>query len=482
MKNLTRNILAGLFSLGLLTGCELDLQPISEIGEGTFYRTDADFNTAIIAAYSGMQAPILNEWALTELRSDNTRMHNSQTASNIYIPLRELDLMTFTSEQANIYNYWADTYHNISRVNTVLDKLDGIQSQTLRDQLQGEASFIRAYHYFNLVRLYKEVFLVDRRINAKEAVNFTPSTTEQIYQFIISDLTVASAKLPKSYPTASLGRATSWAAKALLAKVYRTQRKYAEAETLLAEIVSGSGAVLLTGSTGFQQVFSISNEMNKEILFAVRFKAGGLGLGSPLANYFAPQNSGAFVINGDGNHFNKPTDELVSLFDEKDLRKTTSFRTGYIGSGGKFVPDNYIYKYYSNPAISQDSENDFPVIRYSDVLLLYAEALMENGKTSMALTYLNQVRQRAGLAAYTMADVDTKEKFIEKLLLERRLELAFENQRWFDLVHFGLVKKTLDQQFKSEIFYNEYTFGVAPVSEDKILIPIPQREVDIFNQ
>jgi starch-binding outer membrane protein, SusD/RagB family len=482
MKNLTRNILAGLFSLGLLTGCELDLQPISEIGEGTFYKTDADFNTAIIAAYSGMQAPILNEWALTELRSDNTRMHNSQTASNIYIPLRELDLMTFTSEQANIYNYWADTYHNISRVNTVLDKLDGIQSQTLRDQLQGEAAFIRAYHYFNLVRLYKEVFLVDRRINAKEAVNLTPSTTEQIYQFIISDLTIAAAQLPKTYPNASLGRATSWAAKALLAKVYRTQRKYAEAEALLADIVTNSGAVLLTGATGFQQVFAINNEMNKEILFAVRFKAGGLGLGSPLANYFAPQNSGAFVINGDGNHFNKPTDELVSLFDDKDFRKNTSFLPGYIGSGGKFVPDNYIYKFYSNPAISQDSENDFPVIRYSDVLLLYAEALMENGKTSQGLTYLNQVRQRAGLTAYTLTDVDTKEKFTEKLLLERRLEFAFENHRWFDLVHFGIVKKTLDQQFKSEIFYNEYTFGVAPVSEDKILIPIPQREVDIFNR
>ncbi|MBN7809764.1 RagB/SusD family nutrient uptake outer membrane protein [Algoriphagus sp. H41] len=482
MKKLSRNILAGLLSLGLLTGCELDLQPISEIGEGTFYQSDADFNTAIIAAYSGLQAPILNEWALTELRSDNTRLHNSQTASNIYIPLRELDLMTYTAEQANIYTYWADTYHNISRVNTVMDRLDDIQSQALRDQIEGEGAFIRAYHYFNLVRLFEEVFLIDRRISAAEAEAMSPASTEELYQFIVSDLTIAAAQLPKVYPVASTGRATSWAAKALLAKVYRTQRKYTEAEALLAEIVTGSGATLLTGTTGYQQVFSINNEMNKEILFAVRFKAGGLGLGSPLANYFAPQNSGAYVVNGDGNHFNKPTDELVNLYAAKDLRQTTAFRTGYIGAGGKFVPDNYVYKFYSNPAISQDSENDFPIIRYADVLLLYAEALNENGKTATALTYLNQVRQRAGLDAYTMNDVATKQEFVDKLLLERRLELAFENQRWFDLVHFGLVKETLDRQFETELFYQEYTFGVEPVSPDKILIPIPQREVDIFNQ
>ncbi|GAA0877445.1 RagB/SusD family nutrient uptake outer membrane protein [Algoriphagus jejuensis] len=482
MKKLTRNIFAGLISLGFLTSCELDLQPISEIGEGSFYQTDADFNTAMVAAYSGLQAPILNEWALTELRSDNTRLHNSQTASNIYIPLRELDLMTYTAEQANVYTYWSDTYHNISRVNTVLDQLDGIKTPALRDQLHGEGAFIRAYHYFNLVRLFEEVFLVDRRISAKEGVGMTPASTEELYQFIISDLTIASNQLPRVYPVTSTGRATSWAAKALLAKVYRTQKKYAESEALLADIITNSGAQLLTGTTGFQQVFSINNEVNKETLFAVRFKAGGLGLGSPLANYFAPQNSGSYVINGDGNHFNKPTDELVALYGPKDLRQTTSLRTGYIGAGGKFVPDNYIYKFYSNPSISQDSENDFPVIRYADVLLLYAEALNEKGNTDMALTYLNQVRQRAGLDAYTMDDVATKEMFIEKLLLERRLELAFENQRWFDLIQFGLVKSTLDKQFETEVFYEEYTFGVDPVQEDKILIPIPQREVDIFNQ
>ncbi|MBN3581560.1 RagB/SusD family nutrient uptake outer membrane protein [Algoriphagus aestuarii] len=484
MKNIVKNIFPVLSFLCLFTACDLDLdlQPISEIGEGNFYQTDSDFNTAMVAAYNGLQAPILNEWAMTELRSDNTRLHNSQTASNIYIPLRELDLMTFTAEQPNIYNYWADTYHNISRVNTILDKLDDISSATLRDQLDGEASFIRAYHYFNLTRLFGEVYLVDKRISAQEAKEMEKSSIDELYQFIISDLQNASTLLPDSYPNESLGRATKWAAKGLLAKVYRSQKNYSQAETLLADVIQNSGASLLTGENGYEEVFSIANEMNSEILFAVRFKAGGLGIGSPLANYFAPQNSGSFVINGDGNHFNKPTDELIGLYEEEDVRQYTAFQRGYIGAGDKFVEDNYVYKFYSDVSISQDSENDFPILRYADILLLYAEALNENGKTAQALEYLNMVRERAGLSGYMMEDVSTKEMFTEKLLLERRLELAFENQRWFDLVHYGIVEETLDNQFDSEIFYSEYVFGIAPVQSDKILLPIPQREIDIFNQ
>ena len=482
MKKYINKIIGLIICTGVLSACDLDLQPISEIGEGNFYQTDADFNTAVVACYNGMQAPIINEWAMTELRSDNTRLHNSQTTSNIYIPLRELDLMTFSSEQPNIFEYWADTYQNISRVNTVLDKLDDIQSASLRNQLQGEASFIRAYHYFNLVRLYGEVFLVDRRISAQEARNMRPSTLNELYSFIEADLLSASSLLPASYSGANIGRATSWAAKGLLAKLYRTQKRYSEAEAVLAEIVSGSGAQLLTGVNGYQQVFSIDNEMNKEIIFAVRFKAGGLGLGSPLANYFAPQNSGSFVINGDGNHFNRPTDELLSLYSPEDLRQNTAFRRGYTGSGGRFVEDPFIYKFFSNVSISQDAENDFPVLRYADILLLYAEALNENGKTAEALTYLNQVRSRASLSPYTLDEVATKAIFTEKLLLERRLELAFENQRWFDLVHYGLVKETLDRQFQTEVFYEEYVFGIEPVQTDKIFLPIPQREIDIFNQ
>ena len=146
------------------------------------------------------------------------------------------------------------------------------------------------------------------------------------------------------------------------------------------------------------------------------------------------------------------------------------------------MEDPFVYKFFSNVSISQDAENDFPILRYADILLLYAEALNENGKTAQALPFLNQVRTRAGLSPYTMDEVSSKADFTEKLLLERRLELAFENHRWFDLVHYGLVKETLDTQFQTEVFYEEYVFGIAPVENDKIFLPIPQRELDIFNQ
>ncbi|PZX49823.1 RagB/SusD family nutrient uptake outer membrane protein [Algoriphagus chordae] len=484
MKKFNKHIAAFLISLGLLTSCDLslDLQPISEIGEGSFYQTDSDFVTAMVACYNGLQAPLANEWALTELRSDNSRLHNSQTSSNIYIPLRELDLMTFTSEHLYIYNYWSDTYQNISRINTILDKLENVQDPALKDLLQAEASFLRAYHYFNLVRLFGEVFLVDTRISAQQATEMQVASTEEIFQFILDDLAIATANLPGSYPESYNGRATSWAAKALLGKVYRNLNRYPEAELVLADVVNNSPNILLPGNSGYSNVFATDNEMNAEILFAVRYKAGGLGIGGPFANYFAPQNSGSYVINGDGNHFNRPSDDLISQFSENDLRMNSSLQLGYTGAEGAFVPDPYVSKFYSDVAISQDAENDFPIIRFADVLLLYAEALNENGKTSMALEYLNRIRERAGLETYEASDIASSEDFTTKLLLERRLEFAFENQRWYDLVHFNLVEQTLDTQFENEVFYSEYTFGISPVQSDKLLLPLPQREVDIFNQ
>ncbi|GGZ41096.1 membrane protein [Echinicola pacifica] len=484
MKNINKHIYTFLISVGLITSCDmsLDLQPISEIGEGSFYQTDADFVTAMVACYNGLQAPLANEWALTELRSDNTRLHNSQTSSNTYIPLRELDLMTFTSEHLHIYNYWADTYQNISRINTVTDRLQDIESPSLRDQLEGEASFLRAYHYFNLVRLFGEVFLVDRRISAQEATQMNVASTESLYQFIIEDLTKAVDLLPTSYGSSDIGKATSWSAKALLAKVYRDLKDYDAAIPLFEDLIQNSGAQLLTGTNAFQQVFSINNEMNNEILFAVRYKAGGLGIGSPFANYFAPLNSGSFVVNGDGDHFNRPTDELLSQYTDFDLRKETTFKTGYLGGNGSFIADPYVYKFFSDVAISEDGENDFPIIRFADILLLYAEALNEVGRTSEALPYLNQVRVRAGLEAYQASEIVSADDFTDKLLQERRLELAFENQRWYDLLHYGLVEQTLDEQFQTEAFYSEYTFGIDAVQSDKLYLPLPQREVDIFNQ
>lgn len=484
MKIIYKHICAFLLSVGMLTGCDLslDLQPISEIGEGSFYQTDTDFNTAMVAAYNGLQAPLYNEWALTELRSDNARLHNSQTSSNIYIPLRELDLMTFSSEHIYIYNYWADTYQNISRVNTILDKIENVENAALRDQLAGESAFIRAYHYFNLVRLFGEAFLVDRRISAQEATQMTVSGSEELYQFIISDLTTATTLLPESYASENTGRATSWAAKALLAKVYRTQKNYSLAAPLLKDIIDNSSARLLEGENGFANVFSTSNEMNDEIIFAVRFKAGGLGIGGPFANYFAPLNSGSYVINGDGDHFNRPTDEFLTIYEEDDRRQNTTFQLGYIGPGDEFVPDPYVSKFYSDVSISEDAENDIPIIRFADILLMYAEALNEEGNTATALEYLNRVRMRAGLDGYEMEDVATKDAFIEKLLLERRLEFAFENQRWYDLVQYDLVQETLNAQYENELFYSEYIFGISPVQADKLLLPLPQREVDIFNQ
>ena len=228
-----------------------------------------------------------------------------------------------------------------------------------------------------------------------------------------------------------IGHANKWAAQALLAKVYLTLGRKSEASVLLQSVISSSGYGL---ETSYANVFSTNNEMNKEILFAVRFKSGGLGMGNPLSNLFAPSNSGLAVINGDGKGYNTPTTELTTTTfgtsDPSAARKSVNFSS--------FVGRSYISKYMSKTALANDAENDWAVIRYSDVLLMKAEA---DGNSTTSMGLINQVRVRAGLTALSTTATDAV--FEKALSNERRWELAFENQRWFDILRFNTTTSTV---------------------------------------
>lgn len=223
MKNTTRYILSSALILVSLAACDLKMQPISEIGDGSFYKSTSELNAAVVACYNGLQKPMEYEWMLTELRSDNSRLHTSATTSSDRTMQLDFDQSRTSATSEHVYNYWRAVYHNIARCNVVLMHLDAATDADLRTQYEAEARFIRAYHYFNLVRLFGPVFIVDRRLDAVSALNYERSAVEAVYEFITDDLDFAIANLPATYPANQGGRVTQWAAKGLLAKVRMTK-------------------------------------------------------------------------------------------------------------------------------------------------------------------------------------------------------------------------------------------------------------------
>ncbi|PXV68754.1 putative outer membrane starch-binding protein [Dysgonomonas alginatilytica] len=452
MKNILKYIF--IFCLVFATGsCNdiLDTNPIDEIGAGDFYKNTEDINQSVTACYNGMQITLKNEWYLTELRSDNTRSYaNNSTAvtsKNVYA----MDMFRVETTHPLNKEYWESVYHNIANCNTVLKYLDVVSDATTKDQFEGEALFIRAYHYFNLVRLYGPLFKVTERITIDEANKSERSSVEDIYALIENDLKTAVSKLPAGYPDLQKGRVDIWGAKALLAKVYLTLSRFDEAKVLLAEVKDNNKGYGLLPS--YKDIFSISNEMNKEILFTVRYKAGGLGLGSPFASSFAPANSFDFVITAGGDGNNCPTESLLNSYEANDSRKDVTLAATW-DNVGSTVYIAYPKKYLSQVATKYDAENDWPILRFADVLLMLGEVENELTGPSAGLPYLNQIRNRAGLPSLTTTEIPNKLSFRNAMEKERRVEFALENQRFFDLQRTNKLVSVMENHFETEEFRN----------------------------
>ena len=254
-------------------------------------------------------------------------MDGGTSTSTPNLDLAFLDQFYPPTTHQGLYKYWLNTYNNIKNTNTVLNaaganynptsgiiEYEPVTIDATADQckkIAAEASFIRAYHYFNLVRLYGGVFLIDEPITPEQAKTINRSSVTDNYKLIEADLLNAIANgnvAAFNANSVDLGHANVWAAKALLAKVYLTLNRKAEAAILLDNIISSSGYSL---QTTYESVFSVNNEMNSELLFAIRFKGGGLGMGNQLSNLFAPTNTGNAIINGDGKGYNTPILEIT---------------------------------------------------------------------------------------------------------------------------------------------------------------------------
>jgi len=499
-----------LYLIGLLTAvtvftaCEdfLTEKPESVLTQVDFYTTPVRINQGVLGCYAGLANTVKNEWVFTELRSDNACQDVASSSNTLRIDQTDVSVFRTSPSLPLLLDYWYVVFQNISNVNSVLPSLKDntfITIEAQRAQYEAELLFIRALHYYNLVTFFGDMFKVTKVIGPNEAKRIPRSPVNEIYDdIIIPDLIKAAERAPSTYPTAELGRVTKWAAKALLAKVYMMRGgadNIALAKTQLEEILTASPHRLLTGAGAFESIFSTNNEMNAEVIFAVRFKGGPLGVGSPFWSSFAPTGSGNnFLKVGTPLGYNAPTFEIRSVFEASagDTRKDVSYRI-WNRSATSQVP--YIFK-FNDPAISQanQNENDWILLRYADVVLLYAEVLAQDGNHGNAHTFVNQIRNRAGVTpvdAYA-----SKTAALDGVYAERRLEFAFENQRWFDLLR---MNKSYNDPMKAvnimkkhvfendwEALYSRYN-PIQPPEERffipaRLILPIPQSELDTNNE
>ncbi len=472
--------LAGLVLTGLLAGCTkdyLNLKPTDTVTTQNFYQTQTDAIQATTAAYSQLQQNGMfnySLWAIGDVMSDNSFLGGGGAADGI--EFQQLDNFTIPATNPLTTNHWQRAYLGIGECNQVLLHVPDItMDATLKNRCLGEAEFLRALYYFYLVRGFGDVPLVTTpATSAAAAAALTRTPAAQVYAQIIKDLQDAITKLPASYSGDDLGRATKWAATGLLAKVYLTQGDMPNAAIQARAVISGSGKVLWPN---FADNFKVENENGQESLFEVQFKSGLTnyttdGPGSCMNEFWGARFFGSpYVVASGGYGFNVPEKDLVAGYSATDTRRAaTLFAPGDAYPDGQIQPATLVgnpngysirKQYVGRTNVNNwDSPLNFPVLRLSEMYLILAEAV---GPTGEGLSAINTVRARAGAAALTAGSTAN---FKAAVIQERRLEFAFEDDRWYDLKRTGTLVATLKAQGKAVQDFNN-------------LLPIPQAEINV---
>lgn len=425
-----------------------DLEPASSVTIDKVYKTASDYNVAVIGCYAKLQSQVNFYTECCEYRSDNLSL-GAPTAGT----QDRYDIDHFTEKPSNgiLSSYWANFNNNVYRCNLLLDQIDGANfAENLKKQYKGEAMFIRALNYFNMYRIWGGVPATKHVVSVAEALKVARYSDEQMFDLIAGDLKeiVDNNYLPETYSSADMGRATSGAAKALLGKVYLTFHKWTEAKDILSQLIGKYQLV-----SPIAQVFDVDNKNNNEIIFAVHFNKEIEGEGH---SYWYNLTNASDDTN--------QTSSLLNTFPTGDARKDL---ITYVQ-----VEKNVrlMNKFYDTKSPTfKTVGNDQILLRYADVLLMYAEALNEiqydASEGSLALKYLNAVRQRAGISNLTVKQLPTQEKFRKGILVERQREFPYEGQRWFDLVRMGFAKSVMAEN------------GVE-IKDYQLLFPIPQQEIE----
>ncbi len=452
--------------------------PSSIITTAQFYRTQSDAVAAVNAVYSTLNTDPVADFPIygrnLNLLTGNGSDDQIFSPSNTNPDVRALGTTTYVPANDRIKKNWQQHYFGISRANVAIDNIPNIQfDSTIRARLVREAKFIRGLLYFNIVRFWGDAPLVlhDPVGTDVNQTKIKRAPKDSVYQQIISDLTDAT-NLPKTYSGSDVGRVTSGAAHALLAKVYVTRREWDKALAELNQVMNGGYGYDLF--TNYYDAFQKATKNGKEHIFSVQFETN-LGaknstqfLSSAVFTSFNPA-----VYPGDG-----PADSTIyQLFDSVDTRRAvTFFTTQYNPATGQTVNFgaarfNKFIDYSITPLTNQTvSGMNFPVLRYADILLLYAEVLNElnGGPTAEAYTAIDRVRTRAHIAGLTPGLNQTD--FRDSVFHERRKEFIQEGMRWFDLSRRGGTY--LYDALK------KFPAKTGAAVKDT-LYPVPQAEIDL---
>lgn len=449
-------LIAGALLMSATTSCSdsfFDLQPDDEVTGDKVYKTENDFELAVNACYSKLQTQMNFYIEMCEYRSDNLSL-NAPTAGT----QDRFDIDTFNETSANgiLDNLWENFYNGIYRCNKVLDKIDGASFDSVKkQQFKGEAMFVRALTFFNMYRAWGTVPVPRRVLSVSEALQLGRATEEEMYSYLAGDLEqiINENMLPDSYSGKDVGRATSGAAKALLAKVYLTFKRPQQATNLLRGMI-GTYELL----PNVADVFDVNNKMNREIIFAVRYNKTVVGEGH-----------GAWYSLTNATDDNNRTNTLNTLYD--GTTDTRAALLEFVKVPGVNV--HLMRKFYdTRDESTMQYGPDNILIRYADVVLMYAEALNEvaysNDQNSEALKALNMVHTRAGLPTIDIADLPSQDAFRKAVMLERQKEFPYEGHRWFDSVRLGGAKEAAAAEGKT-------------IQDYQFLYPIPSSEIERIN-
>ncbi len=481
----------------------IELNPPSNLNSTGFYKTQTDINQAVLSAYGNLRSVYNGTFIrIGEIRSDNSTF--SWLAGN---PANEKGIDEFMSpllpENGYPTSCWNDCYNIILRCNIVIGRSGNaaFADTTLRKQYVAEARFIRALMYFWLNRTFGGMALnnqllgaiiVDKEIDQNIAYTLERASLQANYDFIVDDLKFAEQNLPESYSSTDRGRVTKAGAQGLLGKVYmnmagyplnKGNELYNLAITKFSEVINNTNYSLVPS---YKDLFDVAKKNSKESLFEIQYKKGSPNgaTGSPWNNNFAPRFSDKeVVLVGDKGGVNAPTDDMSKAYEFADPRKYVSMRDGWKNAKtGAWMNDKYVCKYYDIATSGSDNGNNWIELRLGDIYLLYAEALVRAGGDKLiALTYLNKIRQRARntpgdpaitkpaglLKDFQLSDFADDQSFIMAIENERRIELAFENHRWFDLVRTGRAKQVMIAEQAAD------GYGSFVWSDDMLAYPIP---------
>ncbi|UZD22923.1 RagB/SusD family nutrient uptake outer membrane protein [Algoriphagus halophytocola] len=483
MQNKINNKIAAValgvvLSVGLVS-CEdyLDKAPKGELTSENFFKDELQATQAVNAIYSHLRnfnVHVFSYIGITDIASDDADKGSVPGDAGF---LQDINDFTFDANNTAVNGIWSGYFQGVFRANQVIANVPEIDmDEELKSRLIGEARFLRAYFYFFLVRTYGDLPLIDRPLNPDEYTQARVSK-EEIYEFIEEDFSFAAANLPEKseYDASELGRATSGAAKSFLAKVHLFQNEYQEAYDLAQEVITSGEYELYPDYEG---IFRREGEHSSESIFevsTVALEAGGGG-----SQFNEVQGIRGNPNNGWG--FNGPSDDLMAAYEENDPRlAATIINEGdTLPSGEVVMPDpnmgenaRFSRKAWlpeRPPSGFGNSGANIRIFRYADLLLIAAEAANEIGNSDQALEYVNMVRERARQGNEDiLPDVTTTDQaeLRDAIYHERRVELAMEQHRYFDLVRQGRAQ---------EVFAD---LGITWTPGKHEVYPVPQSEIDI---